>query len=251
MTTTLAPNFHLQKCPPMPAYIVAAPEPAFGNRYKLPVSAEVHAGGEIESTGISYSDFAFMQTSTRKLACGRRTETPSWAVNRSELARLIVRFWELRAGITKPRDGSLKDRLQYAEYVIQHKKVPRWREVLEKLCFERLATDDPQRRRELEVEIRSVDTLIRTAEQGPSLIAGVIYFYYGVGFPSHEVGSLLGIRSVSVRQLLNRLRKIWRRMQSGSDGTDTCWGARGKAEEAAHYFRDIVRRTATRTSRRT
>ena len=88
---------------------------------------------------------------------------------------------------------------------------------MRKFCFERLETEDPKRRRQLEIEIKSLDTFLRTAEQGPALIVGIIYFYYGVGYPSHEVGSALGIRPVSVRQLLNRLHYTWQRMLAGTD----------------------------------
>jgi len=213
----------------MPAHGVLPDEPAFADRRRMPVSAEFHADGEVGSTGIAYEDSSRFQTRRKKVAPGRRIETPSWAVNRSEMRQLITRFWELRAGIKEPAKASLKKRLQHAEWIIQHEKVPRQRAILEKLCFERMATDDPKRRRELAIEIRSIDTFIRTAEQGPALIAGVLYFYYGVGYPSHEVASALGVKCVAVRQLLNRLHRTWKRMQ---DGTDTRWGAIGRPKKA-------------------
>lgn len=217
MTVPLGPSFRLVKCPPAAAHGVLPEEPAFGDRKQMPVSAAVHAGGEFTSLGLSFDNYHFMQTRLRKKHGERRLPTPSWAVNRSEMARLIVRFWELRADLRYPGTGSLKDRLQHAEWIIQNVKRPRWFELLKDLCQRRLATDDPERRRELEVEIRVIDTLLRTADQGPSLVVGVIYFYYSVGHDSVGTGAALGIQPVSVRQLLKRLHATWRRMEDGTD----------------------------------
>lgn len=217
--TTLAPNFHLVKLPPAPAHGILPPEPAFADRRKEPASVE---------TGIAFSDYNFMQTRRKKMTGkGRRLSAPSFAFNYAQQRELIVRFWEMRAGFKRPRKGSLKARLRYAERVLQHEVVPRKRAVLEKLCREFVTCQDPKRRRTLEIEIQGIDTFLRTAEQGPSLIVGIVYFYFCAGQDSVGTGASLGVKPVSVRQLTARLRAVWKRMQDGTDGK-----GRGPAKKA-------------------
>lgn len=221
LMATLAPCFSLKKCPPMPAHGLAAPEPAFGNRYKQPVSVEFHADGEVTATGFSFEEYAFAQTRIRKLHGERRLPTPSWAFDYAQQRELLARFWEMRAGILHPRIDTPEKRLRYAYRRYMRKYVPKFRETLHELCHEFVACQDPKRRRQLEIEIQGTDTQLRTAEQGPALIVGIIHHYYAVGLDSVGTGAELGVRPVSVRQTLNRLHKMHRAMVDGTDRKPT------------------------------
>jgi hypothetical protein len=172
-------------------------------------------------TGISFSDYHFMQTRTRKQSGERRLPTPSWAFNLSEQRELLARFWELRAGIMFPRIDTPAKRIRYAHRRYLRHRVPRLRETLKKLCHERLASDDPKRRRQLEIEIRGIDTQLRIVERGPALVVGIIHNFYAVGLDSPGTGAELGVHPVSVRQTLNRLHKTWRAMVDGTDRKPT------------------------------
>lgn len=217
-TVRLSPNFSFKRCEPAPAHGLLPDEPAFGNAYQQkPVSARFGAHGEMTGTGFAFEDYNRAQTRRRKTCGERRLPTPSWAVNRSEMQQLIVRFWERRADVYIAGKGSLEERLRYAEWQLQHVWRPIWFERLKRLCHRRLASDDPNERRMLERQIKNVDTLLRTADQGPALIAGLIYFYYGAKEDSVGTGAALGINPVSVRQILNRLHHTWREMQDGTD----------------------------------
>lgn len=217
MMATLAPCFSLKKCPPMPAHGLAAPEPAFGNRYKQPVSVEFHADGEVTATGFSFEEYAFAQTRVRKQCGERRLPAPSWAFNYAQLRELLARFWEWRAGIQHPRIDAPEKRLRYAYRRYMRKYVPKFRETLHKLCHELVACTDSKRRRQLEIEIQGTDTQLRTAERGPAVVAAIVQLYYAVGLDSPGVGAELGIHPMAVRQTLWRLHKTWKKMADGTD----------------------------------
>jgi hypothetical protein len=214
---TLAPCFSMKKCPPMPAHGVLPAEPVFGFRYQNPVSVAFHAGGEVTSTGLAFEDYQFAQTRVRKTCGERRLPTPSWAFNISEQRLLLARFMELRAWIKYPRIDTPEKRLRYAFRRYMRVYVPSMRNSLEKLCHELVVCKDPKRRRTLEIEIRSIDMQLRTAERCPAIVAAIVHHYYGAGLDSVGVGAELGIRPVSVRQTLNRLHKTWAKMAAGTD----------------------------------
>lgn len=201
----------------MPAHGLAAPEPAFGNRYKNPVSVEFHAGGEVVSTGFSFEDYHFAQTRVQKQSGERRLPTPSWAFNFSEQRLLLARFMEWRAGIIRPRIDTPEKRLRYAYRRYMRVFVPSLRNRLERLCHEFVTCQDPKRRRTLEIEIESIDTQLRVAKQGPALIVGIIHHYFGAGLDSVGTAAEFGIRPPSVRQIIWRLHKTWRAMVDGTD----------------------------------
>jgi hypothetical protein len=77
----------------MPAYIVAAPEPIFGHK-QLAVSGTFD-GHEMQTTGLSFSDFTRMQTRTHKPAPFRTV--PEWALCDQTTRAVIIRSLDNRA----------------------------------------------------------------------------------------------------------------------------------------------------------
>lgn len=208
----LAPNFSLRKLPPAAAHGVLETEPVFGKRGRHPVSAELDGDGGFSTPGIAFEDFSRMKTVQYKLAPSRKLEVPAWAVNDSALRMLIVRFVERRAGIRELGIGSHTDRLAAAQAKLRS-LISRKSDVLDRLCRAYVVEDNPARKRVLQTQIKNLDAVIRTTEQGPALIAGIVYLYYRCGLPSNAVASELGIQPQSVRQILFRLKSTWQGMQ--------------------------------------
>ena len=145
MRETLSENFHLQRCEPGVAAGLLDAEPAFGDRGRKPVSVKFDAEGQFSSSGFAYDDYWRCHIETRKVARGRRNETPRWAVNFRELRELVTRFMELRAQIRVPdSSSSLIQRLNLANQKILS-DVPRKVQVLDRLCSEYLAAKHADR----------------------------------------------------------------------------------------------------------
>ena len=206
----IAPTFSLRKLPPATAHGVLEAEPAFGNRGRRPVSAELEGDGEFRSPGISFEDYKFMNTMQRKTSGERRLPTPTWATNTSEFRILLTRFLELRAGIREPGAGSLAQRLNAAQQKMLQ-SIPRKVAVIDRLSREyvelKKTGTDPERALLLEREVRNLDTVIRMIRMGPGGVARMVQIYYGCGCDSVDVGSEIGISPTQVRQTLFRLHK--------------------------------------------
>jgi hypothetical protein len=81
------------------------------------------------------------------------------------------------------------------------------------------AGSDPERLRVLETQIRALDGKLSIDERGPALIVGIVHYYFRCGYDSPETCAALNhaVSPVGVRQIANRLEKLWERMQNGTD----------------------------------
>jgi DNA-binding CsgD family transcriptional regulator len=190
---------------------------------KYPVNAQYDADGQWQSTGIDFSDYARMQTQTHKLAPSRHLETPSWAVNNSELRELLVAFMEERAfsHSAGSQTGTLTERLANAQ-----KKIigdcENLVKVIDRLCaryveLKRTVPFTPEIAKKaisLARQIESLDTRLRfeSKDGGITLVCGIIYRYYRQGLDSVSVGKELGIKPPQCRQTLWRLSKTWEKL---------------------------------------
>jgi hypothetical protein len=173
------------------------------------------------ATRLSFQDYSGMQTYTKKQSGQRRLETPQWAVNDVFLRELLVAYLENRAGIRKPK-GTLRARRARVRRVAisQH---PRFNATLNRLNSEYVQAQRDgvprERLKELEIEIENLDTHIRTTRNGGmDFVAAVVYLYYRVGLDSVGVGGELGLRPPHVRQILWKLRNVWK-ARFNEDGT--------------------------------
>jgi hypothetical protein len=188
-------------------------ETQFADRRVYPVSAEVTADGW-QSKGLDFSDYARMGTQRRMPSGERRLPTPIWAIRNSLLQELLISFLEGRATCgfwraTKLRDdGDTSKRLERAKGILNHQRTAQ-SELLDRLCKEFVATDDPERKRILQREIESLDTLLRyTADDsGAAIIAAVVVLYYRVGMDSVGVGMELHMKPTHVRRMLWSLHR--------------------------------------------
>jgi hypothetical protein len=193
----------------------------FANRKAHPVEAHQTADGGIESTCLSFGDYASMQTHSRAPFAGRTTTPPSWALNLRQLGCLLARYMERRAGIVCPRVGTPQRRIVHAQTKILA-AIPANVALLDRLCREadvRNTDTTRERRRVLEAQIKALDGKLVIDKQGPSLIVGIVHYFFRCGYDSPQTCAALNHRvsPVSVRQIASRLTQLWERMQNGTD----------------------------------
>jgi hypothetical protein len=177
-----------------------------------PVHVEFTSDG-FHSTGISYDDYKGMSLMKRKAVTERRLPTPEWALNDTKLRDVMVAFIETRAGFRKLQNGTPQVRLSNANKRRLANK-PRLVETLTKLCRDYAALKksgkDPERLKQLGIEIESFDTQLRFLGKEDEMVAGVVYRYYRLKDNSVEVAAALGMKPPHVRQVLWRLDKAAR-----------------------------------------
>jgi hypothetical protein len=192
---------------------------------KQPVHAEYGADGEWKSTGIAFSDYARMSVQQHKLAPWRRLETPSWAVNDSQLRELLVAFMEERAFNRAAQPGTFAERLANAQ-----KKIiadcSELTKTIDRLCtrfveLKRTVPFTPEIAKQatnLAQQIETLDTRLRfeSNDGGLAMICGVVYRYYRLGLDSVGVGKELGIKPPHCRQIVWRLSKTWEKLHPSS-----------------------------------
>jgi len=185
----------------------------FADRFAMmPVSAE---------TCIAFSDYSSMHTQRHSLAAGRKNETPLWAHNQSAFRELLLRFLESRAFLkrTKPT-GTQTERLARACAKL-NERVPKKVEVLRDRCrsyVELRNSDAPDAEllRMAAIEIKNLDTEIRTTARLAEIVVGVVFFYYRCGLDSVETAEKLHLSPCGVRQILWRLARTWERMNQAA-----------------------------------
>jgi hypothetical protein len=184
---------------------------------KLPVHVESGEGGSFRSSGFAFEDLSGVNTHMRKLANGRRLETPAFVLNRKTFARVLVSFLERRAFSGKVRikiRGSLRKRLQAAQAKIREKRDSQIR-ALEKLCKEYLALKhspepDAQQLKLLQAEIQGHDSyLAYTAgdDGGLWVVHEACRLYWCVGLTSPQVADELSVHACWVRQTLLKISR--------------------------------------------
>jgi len=172
--------------------------------------------------GLDFSDYTRCQTQTNSAFFKGRAGCPSWASNLRQLGELLARYMECRAGIMCPRIDSPERRVMFAQTRIIADR-PVFVARLDRLSAEYVelknAGSDPERLRALETQIRALDGKLTIDERGPALIVGIIHYYYRCGYDSPETCIALNhaVSPVGVRQIANRLEKLWQRMQDGTD----------------------------------
>jgi hypothetical protein len=186
-----------------------------GMKMRLAVSAHSTGGGNYESNGIAFEDYARMGTQQmQNLFRGRRTTVPLWAVNDHDLQRVLVAYLEAR-GIRKKlsRDCPLLERLQRAEqYLIA--SVPTILSNLDGLCTRYVELQRnggaPEELTKLETTIKGLDTQLIINRAPARIAAAVVYKFYREGLKSTQIAADLGLHPAGVRQMLFRIHKAAR-----------------------------------------
>jgi hypothetical protein len=197
----------------------------FESHWGQPVSARYMGLDRWKTPGVDFVDFGRMRTTSQVQFHGRdHTAVPSFALNLPEMKLLVARYFELRAGMRYPKVGTPEWRLKMALRKIQ-KDIPKDREVMARLNREYVELKrqgaDPERLRERENAIRSLDSEIRMALRGEAPVVALIYFHFRLGYNSCQTASELGIFPQTIRQIAYKLAKLWNLMQSGQDRQPT------------------------------
>jgi hypothetical protein len=181
----------------------------FADRKAYPASAE---------TCIAFADYERMHTERHKLAPERKLDAPLWAYNESALRELLLRFLEGRAFLKRIQPtGTQTERLARACAKL-NERVPKKIEVLRDRCrryVEMRNSDAPDAEllRMAGIEIRNLDTEIRTTARLAEIVCGVVFFYYRCGLNSVDTAERLHLSPCGVRQILWRLARTWERMK--------------------------------------
>ena len=178
------------------------------------VNVEFRAGGEIDSTGISFEDYGRMHMHTRKLFAFRKLPVPAWALNNDQLRAVITRCVEARAHVGHHNilfTGTYAERLALAKQIIAARRQDHIDQCDRMLALHRLVQskcgDTPAVREVIARKVQEADTQIITDEKIELLLLGVAYRYWRLGETSPEVGAALGIKPPLVRQLCWRMRR--------------------------------------------
>jgi hypothetical protein len=196
----------------------------FANRRAFPIHAEYGADGEWTSTGIGFEEYSRMQTAQRAVAPCRRMETPSWAVNDTQLRELLVEFLEERASNGRTtQTGTLAERLANAQKKLVANCEKQLVPIIDRLCKKLVTlkgttplTQETQNQiRRLEQQIENLDTRLRfeSKDGGAALAVGVAFYYFRVGLDSVGTAKQLGIKPPHARQIVYRLRQTWAKLE--------------------------------------
>jgi hypothetical protein len=178
-------------------------------RVSNPVAAR-YGGQGWTSNGISFDDYARIQTQTMTAAPMRRFATPAWAVNDMMLRKVLTEYLVQRAHAHKslPKGADDIDKIRWAERLLAA-KLPSLEQQVTALCDEyvelRRNGADPVRLKKLESLIGNIDSSIIFNRAPARTALATVYFYYRVGMSSTHVGQQVGLNPPAVRQLLKRI----------------------------------------------
>jgi hypothetical protein len=182
---------------------------------QMPVSARFMGQDTWVGTGISFGDFNFIQTSTKKLFAARRFAVPDWAVNDAMLRKVICEATIQRANGSKHWRASLpkdeRERIRLAESLLVS-RVPSLEKQIDGLCDEycalRRTGADPVRQKKLEALISNVDSQLIVNRQPAAIIASIVYLYFRLGLSSVGVAEIIGLSAPAVRQQVYRIWQV-------------------------------------------
>jgi hypothetical protein len=209
----------------------------FDNRKAQPVGqALADANGEMHSASrLSFDDYDKAHCFSHSFYAGRSKTPPCWALDLNKLGLLLARYMEVRSG-HQPRVDSPENRVAFAQRRTLS-QIPARVATLDKLTAEfisaKTAGTDPARVLVLARQIRSLDGKLVIDQRGPTLICGIVHYFFRCGYSSVETAAALNhlVSPQAVRQIAHRLKQLWQRMQDGTD--NRAHRARKKAEQAA------------------
>jgi len=152
-----------------------------------------------------------MQVQTHKLNSGRHEPAPDWAFNNDKLRAVLVRCMEMRVlARSKPLQAPDAERLAVAKLKLAARRTELIARI-DRLGAEHMAAhqaNDKARVKELGPKIKEVDTQLVILDRTDKLLAGVVYYYWHVGFNSVETAAQLHINPPHVRALLWRMKTV-------------------------------------------
>jgi hypothetical protein len=206
----------------------------FASKIQYPV--EAHYGrlpdGSLGfiSTGLSFDDYSRCQTTRTCSRIGgtRHIPTPEYALNEVLLRKVCIRYMEIRCGIQSAQPGTYESRLVLASERLRL-RTEKAIIVLDSLCKEYVACTDPDRRYRLGIQIEGYDSTIRLNRE-IWVVPAIVRAYYLEQLDSVGVAARFGYKSPFVRQILFRLSKLARKIESGTDVVTARDTAKNKEE---------------------
>ena len=206
-------------CPPMPAHQVGTWKQCLSKK-QLPVSASFHADGEVESTGLSFSDYERCQTQTHKLSGERRLETPEWVLNSASLRKVMISYLLSRSMSHKAclRLGSLseRDKLTAALKAIREREQNFIQRLVlledEYVAHSKCDSEWCKNRRKLLRRcISSLDSQI-ILQRNPDRFFQILYCYFFLRYSSAVTADACQLTPCNVRQILRRMGQTAERL---------------------------------------
>jgi hypothetical protein len=183
--------------------------------------------------GLGFDDFRSMQLSDGRTKHGvgheRRLDTPDFVLDANRRRAVIIRYLEFRVGLYALQEGTEEERVLRILDAAKREadslaaKLDRW-------CAEYVAarsTGDEQQEASLHKKITQTDAELRVV-RNLSMIPQMCALYYDQQLNSELVAAHLSLKSASVRQIFQRMRRLDAEMQAGAAVRRTASYFKGK-----------------------
>jgi hypothetical protein len=209
-----------------------------------------HRGRFLKGAKLDFKDTERMHVlSIANEQKGRRKAVPPWALSNQSMRQVVLHYLATRFAV-KDSKGNLRQRLavctaagkrrarkekqrheeQIREYRAIHGK--RFHE-LESEKYERLfcsalkGESVSERLKKVELQILNSESAAFVSERAAAIAVSVCYYAYRMGWPSPSIAEETGLRAPAVRQILHRLNRAARRLETG-------WNPSGRSVRKAN-----------------
>ncbi|MGH9737329.1 MAG: hypothetical protein ACRD4X_01925 [Candidatus Acidiferrales bacterium] len=178
-----------------------------------------------QETRIAWADYGRMHIGGKSQRNGKRDASPAWAFDDTVLRELITLFCERRvflrwgASYAAPPGTSHVERLRFAQ-AKEMERLAIKRQWLDRMIDEHhRAThngESAKRIADLEREIQNLDSDLVLTQRGiPTVVVGIVYYYFRLGMNSVEVAEQLQLRPPHVRIIVYRLKLLHKKLVAG------------------------------------
>jgi len=215
------PTPRITICPPAPPHRGVQFDKAQFLHRAQPVEAHyvgAHRGiNGWTSNGLSFGDYASMQTSKQKILI-RRLDTPDFMTDERRFRAVVIRYLELKAGGSngyKRPAGTETERTLRLSAALK-KRAENNEKLLDMFAARYVATTDEAERKRFQQRIIEYDTSVRICRE-PWVIPQICRAYYFERVNSKVVGERFGFKSPHIRQMIRRLALLDAQIQAGND----------------------------------
>src|SRR6266404_367234 len=121
-------------CPPAPhSPTLRFDKHQFAGHPRHPVEAHYMGEAGWETNGVAFEDYARMNVRRSGVTAERRKPTPTWANSNVQLAQVVCRHLEYRAGMFNEQRGTAQERMARAQQHILRQR-PALDATLTRLC---------------------------------------------------------------------------------------------------------------------
>jgi hypothetical protein len=180
---------------------------------------------------------------------GRRTGVPAWALADQSMRQVVLHYLSTRFAV-KTTKGNLQQRLALCttagkkrarkEKQRHEEQIREFRAIhgqrfhdLEPEKYERLfcslykGESVSERLKKVELQILNSESAAFVSARAAAIAVSVCYYAYRMGWPSPSIAEELNLRAPAVRQILHRLNRAARRLETG-------WNPSGRSVRKAN-----------------